>query len=50
MRRTPTRTVRVVSFDCGTPCRTRFTFGALQVAGVPEDVRHYVRRRRTSAI
>lgn len=51
MRRNPTRTVRrVVSFDGGKPCFSRFTFGSLQTVGLPTDAEHFVRRRRSSAI
>ena len=49
MRRFPSRSIRVVSFEAGTPCLSRFTFGSLQVSGMPTDVEHYVRRRRSSA-
>ena len=50
MRRFPTRSIRVVSFEDGSPCLSRFTFGSLQVTGMPTDVEHFVRRRRSSAI
>ena len=50
MRRNPTRTVRAISFDRGNPCFNRFTFGSLQVCGMPQDVEHFVRRRRSSAV
>ena len=50
MRRNPTRTVRAVAFDGGSPCFSRFTFGSLQATGMPQDVEHFVRRRRSSAV
>ena len=50
MRRTPTRTVRAISFEGGIPCFSRYTFGSLRVSGVPADVEHFVRRRRSSAV
>ena len=49
MRRAFTRSVRAVSFTDGTPSISRFTFGSLGVAGVPTDVVHYIKRRRSSA-
>ena len=50
MRRTPTRTIRVASFEGGSPCLSRYTFGSLAVTGMPTDVEHFVKRRRSSAI
>lgn len=50
MRRAPTRTVRAVSFEAGSPTFSRFTFGSLQVSGTPTDVVHYIKRRRSSAV
>jgi hypothetical protein len=50
MRRTPTRTVRTISFAASTPVLSRHTFGTLRVAGVPADVEHFVKRRRSSAL
>jgi len=49
-RRNPSRSVRVVSFDCGSPCFSRHTFGSLRVHGVPAELKHFVRQRRSSAI
>ena len=49
MRRTPTRTVRAIAFDGGSPTFSRYTFGSLQVTGMPQDVEHFVRRRLSSA-
>ena len=49
-RRTPTRCVRAISFEGGSPCFSRYTFGSLQVTGMPQDVEHFVRRRRSSAV
>jgi hypothetical protein len=50
MRRTPTRSVRAISFSGGSPVLSRYTFGSLRVAGVPTDVEHFVKRRRSSAL
>jgi len=50
MRSSPSRSVRAVSFECGTPTLSRYTFGSLQVTGMPTDVVHYVKRRRSSAV
>ena len=48
MQRAPRRTVR--TFDVLTPQLSRYTFGSLGVVGIPDDVRHYVRRRRSTAV
>lgn len=50
MRRTPTRSVRAISFSGGSPVLSRYTFGSLRVAGVPADVEHFVKRRRSSSL
>lgn len=49
MRRFLTRTTRRISFAASTPVLSRYTFGSLQVTGMPADVEHFVRRRRSSA-
>ena len=48
MQRAPRRTVP--SFQVLTPQLSRFTFGSMGVVGIPDDVQHYVRRRRSSAL
>ena len=50
MRVQPRRTTRRVSFEAGSPTFSRYTFGSLQVTGMPTDVIHYVKRRRSSAV
>ena len=44
------RTTQRVSFEAGSPCFSRYTFGSLQVTGMPTDVIHFVKRRRSSAV
>lgn len=49
MRTQPRRTVRAVSFEGGSPCFRRYTFGTLGSTSAVTEVIHGITRRRASA-